>query len=112
VAEHHDGFAMYDSALSNWTAAKMGPRRDLIGELAAAVRKQGLIFGVSSHRAEHWWFMNGGRDFDSDVQDERYSDFYGPAKPGPRNWEVEAWHSRDWEPRPDEAYLTDWLAHG
>ena len=29
---------------------------------------------------------------------------------GPRNWEVEAWHSRDWESKPDEAYLTDWLA--
>jgi alpha-L-fucosidase len=110
VAEHHDGFAMYDSAFSNWTAAKMGPKRDLIGELAEAVRKHGLIFGVSNHRAEHWWFMNGGREFDSDVQNADYSDFYGPAKPGPRNWEVEAWHSRDWVPQPDETYLTDWLA--
>ena len=25
VAEHHDGFALYDSDLSDWTAAKMGP---------------------------------------------------------------------------------------
>ena len=28
VAEHHDGFAMYDSGVSDWTAAKMGPHRD------------------------------------------------------------------------------------
>lgn len=112
VAEHHDGFAMYDSALSNWTAAKMGPKRDLIGELAVAIRQQGLIFGLSNHRAEHWWFMNGGMDFDSDVQDEQYRDFYGPATRGPRDWivEPEAWHNRAWEPNPDEAYLTDWLA--
>src|SRR4029077_16192168 len=34
VFEHHDGFAMYDSGLSDWTAAKMGPHRDLMGDLA------------------------------------------------------------------------------
>ena len=38
VFEHHDGFAMYDSGLSDWTAAKMGPHRDLAGDLAKAVR--------------------------------------------------------------------------
>ena len=27
VFEHHDGFAMYDSGLSDWTTAKMGPHR-------------------------------------------------------------------------------------
>ncbi len=106
VAEHHDGFAMYDSALSRWTAAKMGPKRDIIGELAAATRAAGLIFGVSSHRAEHWWFFNGGREFDSDVQDPAYADFYGPATPQPPN----ALHERDSEPRPDAAFLEDWLA--
>ena len=44
VAEHHDGFAMYDSGLSDWTAAKMGPHRDMIGELARAVRARGSAF--------------------------------------------------------------------
>jgi len=105
VAEHHDGFAMYDTALSRWCAAKMGPQRDLIGELADAVRAQGMVFGVSSHRAEHWWFMNGGKQFDSDVQDPRYADFYGPAQPNDPDW-----HSKDWKPRPDAKFLDDWLA--
>ena len=27
VAEHHDGFQMYQSALSHWNAVEMGPRR-------------------------------------------------------------------------------------
>jgi alpha-L-fucosidase len=105
VAEHHDGFAMYDSALSQWTAAKMGPKRDIIGELAAATRKKGMVFGVSSHRAEHWWFFNGGRDFDSDVQDPAYADLYGPAVSLPNDR-----YGLDVKPRPDAAFLEDWLA--
>jgi alpha-L-fucosidase len=80
VAEHHDGFAMYKTALSKWNAAEMGPHRDIVGELAEASRKQGLIFGLSSHRIEHWWFLQGGRKFDSDVMDPKYADFYGPAR--------------------------------
>jgi alpha-L-fucosidase len=79
VAEHHDGFAMYKTSLSRWNAAEMGPKRDIIGELSEAIRRKGLIFGLSSHRIEHWWFMNGGRTFNSDVNDEVYKDFYGPA---------------------------------
>jgi alpha-L-fucosidase len=80
VAEHHDGFAMYNTTLSRWNALKMGPKRDIIGELAEATRKQGLIFGLSSHRIEHWWFMGEGTKINSDVNDPQYADFYGPAK--------------------------------
>lgn len=99
VAEHHDGFAMYDCSFSPWNSVKMGPHRDVIGELASAVRKQGLTFGLSNHRAEHWWFFNGGREFPSDVQDPRYEDFYGPARLEP-----------DKNP-PDATFLDDWTAH-
>ena len=95
VAEHHDGFAMYNSQLSEWTAMKMGPKRDLIGELAAAVRERGMVFGASTHREEHWWFLNGGMKFESDVQDPEYADFYGPAAPDGTE--------------PDAVYLEDWL---
>ena len=34
VAEHHDGFAMYDSDRSRWTAPSWGRSRDVFGELA------------------------------------------------------------------------------
>jgi alpha-L-fucosidase len=80
VAEHHDGFAMYRTSLSRWNAFEMGPKRDVLGELATEIRRQGLIFGLSSHRIEHWWFFHEGRNFDSDVNDPRYGDFYGPAR--------------------------------
>ena len=79
VAEHHDGFAMYDSGVSDWTAAKMGPHRDLIGDLGKAVRAAGLHFGISSHRVEHNFFLGVGRTIPSDVNDPQYAAFYGPA---------------------------------
>lgn len=104
VAEHHDGFQLYASALSRWNAAEMGPKRDIIGELAQSTRAAGMVFGLSSHRAEHWWFMNGGRAFDSDVNDPQYADFYGPATPVDGNA-----HDLDVTPYPDQAYLDDWL---
>jgi alpha-L-fucosidase len=95
VAEHHDGFAMYKTSLSKWNAYDMGPHRDIIGELAAEVKKQGLIFGLSSHRIEHWWFFNGGKKFDSDVLDPKYDAYYGPA------------HEENETMSPE--YMNDWL---
>jgi len=102
VAEHHDGFPMYDCSFTKWSAARMGPKRDVAGLLAAAVRARGMVFGASSHRAEHWWFFDGGMKFDSDVRSGKYADFYGPA------------HDQKTpdgkQSQPDEAYLNDWLA--
>ncbi|WP_309693816.1 alpha-L-fucosidase [Microbacterium foliorum] len=95
VAEHHDGFAMYDTARSRWNAATMGPHRDVFGDLAAAVDRAWIVPGASSHRAEHWFFMNGGSRFDSDVRDPAYADFYGPAQ-------------RE-EVAPNARFLEDWL---
>lgn len=54
VAEHHDGLAMWDSDLTHWNAMDMGPGRDVVGELAEAVRAQGMKFVTSFHHAFHW----------------------------------------------------------
>ncbi len=105
VAEHHDGFQMYDSDLSDWNAAKMGPRRDVLGELKAAAEKEDVIFCASTHRAEHWFFMGQGKNFDSDIHEPlKKGDFYWPAMP-------EAYHhDLTSQPWPTEEYLDDWLA--
>lgn len=114
VAEHCDGFPMYDSKITNWNAARMGPKRDVVGEIASATRKRGLHFGVSSHRAEHWWWYHEGMEFDSDVRDTRYSGLYGPAQPrtlpgDPENKEPDPNHLETWLP-PNKAFLDDWLS--
>ena len=95
VAEHHDGFAMYDCGFSEWSSVNMGPNRDIISDLASAVRDKGMVFGLSSHRAEHWWFFEGGMEFDSDVQDPKWAGLYGPPHPK--------------STQPDQDFLEDWL---
>lgn len=82
TAEHHDGFAMYDSRLTRWNAKQMGPCRDIIGELAQAVRAEGMRFGVSNHRIENWDFMyplSMSKD-STDLFLPENADFYGPPQ--------------------------------
>ncbi|MDR2087099.1 MAG: alpha-L-fucosidase [Dysgonamonadaceae bacterium] len=95
VAEHHDGFAMYDSDLNDWNAVKKGPKKDIIGLLKQAVENEGLVFGLSTHRAENAWFFSGGMEFPSDVQDTTIT-LYGRRLP----YETYT-----------EDFAKEWLAH-
>mgnify|MGYP001946362301 CR=1 FL=1 len=115
TAEHHDGFALYDSDLTRWDAKDMGPKRDLIGDLAKAVRKQGMKFGMSNHRMEHWDFMYPTAATEHDLYEPEYADFYGPPqKPdktkasamGPSAEEV----MEGKEAPQNQAFLEEWLA--
>lgn len=55
TSKHHDGFAMYDSACSDYNIVKRTPwKRDPIKELADACRKQGLKFGVYYSLGRDW----------------------------------------------------------
>ncbi|MHC4517322.1 MAG: alpha-L-fucosidase [Planctomycetota bacterium] len=83
---HHDGFLLWDSKVNRWNARNMGPKRDIYGEIAAAVRKYddmkllatfhhgrtyGYPFGflrkegITDEMRRHW-----------DLFDPKYNDFY------------------------------------
>ena len=86
TAQHHDNFALWDSAVTPFNAKQMGPKRDLIGELCAAVRKQGLRFGVSNHGMENFQFINPSKGLaemlktnQADLYDPKWADFYNVA---------------------------------
>ena len=105
VAEHHDGFQMYDSSLSKWNAVQMGPGRDLLGEWKQAIAAEGMEFTASTHRAEHWFFMGHGKEFESDVRDPMVKgDFYWPAMPEQDPNDLFSL------PIPTEEFLNDWMA--
>jgi len=106
VAEHHDGYALWDSSYTRWCAARIGPKRDIVKELKIAVENRGLIFGVSYHRAEHWFYFEPGMRIESDVKDPKYYDLYGPAKPASQ--EPRAPPGPDNIP-PDRQFLNDWI---
>ena len=82
VAEHHDGFAMWDTEYSEWNAAKMGPKRDVVGELEEAIKKRDMKFVTAFHHAANWFFFPVYNK-EYDTGDPKYSGLYGqPHKLG------------------------------
>ena len=80
AAEHSDGFSMWDSKLTKWNAAQMGPKRDLVGDMEKAVRKRGMKFVVTFHHQWLWaWYPTDDRDVDA--SNPQYSGLYGPVAP-------------------------------
>jgi len=95
VGEHHDGFPMYACSFTNWNAALKGPCRDVCAELADACRREGLTFGISSHRAHNWNHFSFPKDADTSDPDARY--LYGAPHPpeAPVSYEfVLDWYER------------------
>jgi alpha-L-fucosidase len=96
VAEHHDGFAMWDTKYSKWNAAKMGPKRDVVGELEKAIKKRDMKFVTAFHHAANWFFFPVW-DKNYDTGDPANSGLYGqPHKPGAlRNQEfLDEWYGK------------------
>jgi alpha-L-fucosidase len=74
TGEHHDGFSLWDSAYNKFNSVNFGPHRDILGEISAAVRKEGLKFGVNNHSFEHFDFIRAVPN--SDQNDPDWRDFY------------------------------------
>lgn len=108
VAEHHDGFQMYDSDLSEFCASKMGPKKDIVGLLSKEFEKRDIVLTTSSHRIEHYWFMCGGKEFDSDMpKDVPYGDMYWPSVKEPFDGQET---EKVEKITVDKEYMEDWLA--
>ena len=95
VAEHHDGFAMWDTKYSEYNAANMGPERDVVGELEKAIKKRGMKFITTFHHATHWAYYPHWVD-SFDCSKPEYSGLYGPIHDKAREW------PRWYEESPDE----------
>ncbi|MGC9522928.1 MAG: alpha-L-fucosidase [Anaerolineae bacterium] len=112
VAEHHDGFCMWDTAYSEWNAVNMGPKRDVVGELEAAIRGQGMRFMVALHHAENWWFFPHWKP-EYDTSDPAYQGLYGELHNQAWADEMPDFDARqdEWrrQDKPSKAFLEQWL---
>lgn len=79
TAKHHDGFAMYDSKVSDYNIVKRTPfARDPMSEIIKACREEGLKFGFYYSLGRDWenpnvptnWPVKGGRSNTWDYPDE------------------------------------------
>jgi len=73
VAKHHDGYALWPSRYApGWNSMDVGPGRDIVGELTAAVRSAGLRMGLYYSLAEwthplHRWYVDAPESIGSYV---------------------------------------------
>ncbi|MFY0654209.1 MAG: alpha-L-fucosidase [Cyclobacteriaceae bacterium] len=114
VSEHADGFAMWDSKLTEWDAKDMGPKRDIVGELAKEIRERDMKFVATFHR--HWlpgWYPTW--DETTDASDPKYAGLYGPKvskgdfQYPPNPYEIDEGVNR-YYPLASDTFNKDWVA--
>lgn len=58
TTKHHDGFCLYPSRYTDFHSGIRGPKRDLVGELTDAVKKENLQMGLYYSGMIDWQFAN------------------------------------------------------
>jgi alpha-L-fucosidase len=109
VAEHHDGFAMWDSDVTPFNAKDMGPKRDVVGELEKAIRKRDMKFFTSLHHELNYTNVKIKPEWEA--SDPKYAKLYG--SPMPREEWQKMWMDKCIEVvnkyHPDIIYHDAWL---
>ena len=92
TAKHHDGFAMWDSKVTDYDIVDMTPfKRDPMRELRDACKKRGILFGFYYSHAQDWshpWGQRNQWDF-------------GHPQPNKRRW----WEDKKWAAYLDKAWI-------
>jgi len=101
MAQHHDNFALWNSRVTPFNAVAMGPHRDLVGDLASAVRRRGLKFGLSNHGVENFTFVNPSPDIRQRLEQAK-ADLYDPV------WAA-FYNVADRSDAAMTRFLTDWV---
>ncbi len=89
---HHDGFCLWDSEFTQWDSMEKGPKRDIYGEIATAVRKQDdMKLLATFHHARTFGYSTQYMKKSKtpmevkktwDIYDPAYNDFYWNEEAG------------------------------
>jgi len=101
VAEHHDGFAMWDSEITPWNVMDKGPKRDITGELQKSITKRGMKFITAFHHAKN---LQRSTTLNKQNRKSYFPYFEGmpPSSDDPElqlmygNMDPETWHKDIW----------------
>jgi alpha-L-fucosidase len=74
VAEHHDGFSMWDSQVNEWNSVNKGPGLNLLQLFTTAIRAKGMKLLVAMHHAYNY---NGFYEFAPAQTDPSLKKLYG-----------------------------------
>ncbi len=105
MAHHHDNFDNFDSTYQPWNSVAIGPKKDIVGGWAKAVRAAGLRLALTSHgdRAWSWYQAAQGSDPSGPLAGVPYdglmtkADGKGLVVGGPRSAGPLRAVSRDWQ---------------
>lgn len=98
---HHDGFCLWDSKYTRWNSKQKGPKKDIYGEIAAAVKAEDMKLIATFHHARTFGYAYDKKHMNEytkeqkanwDLFDPQYADFF-------RNDEVE----------PQENFGKEWI---
>ncbi|RZF59895.1 alpha-L-fucosidase [Sphingobacterium corticibacterium] len=109
VAEHHDGFSMWDSKYTPFNAKEMGPKRDIIGELGKSIKARGLKFITSLHHENNYTYVKVKPEWAAN--NPKYAKMYGCLMPH-EEW-LQMWLNKSNEVvdkySPDLVYFDAWM---
>ncbi|WP_435243878.1 alpha-L-fucosidase [Streptomyces cucumeris] len=85
VAEHHDGYSMWDSKANEWNSVRQGPKLDLLRIFTTAFRRRGLKVLAALH---HAYNINGYYEYVPAQSDPGLRKLYGqlPRAEATRLW--------------------------
>lgn len=113
MANHHDNLDLWDSKYQPWNSVNMGPKRDIMKEYEAVVRKHGMRFGVTFHAAHAWLFYEPSRlaDTDGDKKGINYDGRLMKEDGKGKWWEgydPQDLYAQDHAPSPDRNLHKNW----